>query len=135
MLLVEIDAGAARLDLTADGRRDAEPLAVVFGEIFGYRTDRAALGDERLDDLVDRLEHVAVDLDLPGAVRHDVVAGARLGFRARGQDVLVALRGDVVDRYLDLVLFSPLVAQLGQRVVGAGDPVIPHAEREFAGGV
>src|SRR5215831_6544763 len=64
VLLVEIHARAARFDLTADRRRNAEPLAVVFGEIFGYRADRAGLSDERLDNLIDRLEHVAVDLDL-----------------------------------------------------------------------
>ena len=33
------------------------------------------------------------------------------------------------------VLFPPLVAQPGQRIVRAGDPVIPHAEGEFARGM
>ena len=135
MLLVEIKPRAARLDLAAHRGRDAEPFAVVLGEILGDRTDRAGLGRERLDHLVERLEHGAMHLDLPGAVRHDVVTGARLRFRARGQDVLVALRGDVVDRHLNLVGLAPLVAQLGQRVVGAGHPMVPDAQRELAGGI
>jgi len=76
-----------------------------------------------------------MDLDLPRAMRHDVMAGAGLGLRARGQEILVALGGNVVDRYLDLVLFPPLIAKPGQRVVRAGDPVIPHAEGELARGI
>jgi len=133
VLLIEVDAGAARLDLAADGGGEAEPFPVGLGQIFSDRTDRAGLGDQGIDHIVDRLEHVAVDLYLPGAVRHDVVAGARLRFGACGQDVLVALRRDVVDCHLDLVVIAPLVAQPGQRIVGTGDPMIPHPESELAG--
>src|SRR5262249_14844404 len=91
VLLIEIHARAARFDLTAHCRGNAEPLALVFGEIFRHRADRAGLGDERLDDIVDWLEHAAVDLDLPRAVRHDIVAGPRLSFGARGQQILISL--------------------------------------------
>src|SRR5262249_25458539 len=111
MLLVKIHARAARFDLTANGRWNTELRAPMFGEILGYRTDRARLSDERVDNAVDRLENAAVDLDLPGAVRHDIVAGARLSFRARGQEILIALRCDVVDCHLDFVLLPPFVSQ------------------------
>ena len=105
------------------------------GEIFGDRADRAVFLDERVDDVVKRLKHVLVDADVPVAMRHDVVTGAGLGLCRRGQFVLFALRGDVVDLHLAIVLGAPLVAELGQRVIGAGHPMVPNAERQRAGGV
>ena len=46
MLLVEIQARAAGLDLTADRGRDAAPSAFDLGEIFGDRADRTVLLDK-----------------------------------------------------------------------------------------
>ena len=135
MLLVEIEARAARLHLASHRGRHAAPGALDPGKIFGDRTDRAVLLDELADDVVERLEHVGVDADIPIAVRHDVVAGAGLRLGGRGQLVLLALRGDVVDLHLDVVFLAPLVAERGERLVGAGDPMVPAAQRQFPGGV
>src|SRR5262249_3640707 len=104
MLLVEIDARAARFDLTADGGRYSAPGAFDLGKIFGDRADRAILLNELSDDVIDRLKHVLVNTNVPVAVRHDVVTGAGLCFSRCGQLVLFALRGDVVDLDLAIVL-------------------------------
>src|SRR5262249_36947898 len=67
---------------------------------------------------------------VPVTVGHDVMAGSGLRFGGRGQLVLFALRGDVVDLDLAIVLGAPLIAKLGQRIVGSGNPMVPHAKRE-----
>ncbi len=134
MLLIEIEARAARFHLAADGGRYAAPGAFDLGEIFGHRADRAVLFDQAVHDIVERLEHVLVDADVPVAMRHDVVAGAGLGFGGRGQFVFFALRGDEIDLHFAIVLGAPFVAQLDQRVIGAGNPMVPHAERQRSGG-
>ena len=69
-----------------------------------------------------------VDTDVPVAMRHDVVTGAGLRFGRGGELVLLALRGDVVDVDVDFVLVAPLLAELVERLVGAGHPVVPAAE-------
>src|SRR4030088_3079852 len=56
-----------------------------------------------------------------------------LRLRRGGELVLIALRRDVVDLHLDLVLLTPGVAQLGERVVGPGHPMVPAAEAQCAG--
>ena len=63
----------------------------------------------------------------------DVVAGLRLRLGGDGQQVLVALRGDVVDLDVDLVLVGPFLAQSLGGVVAAGHPVVPEADRQLAG--
>ncbi len=128
VLLVEIEARAARLHLAADRGRNAAPGAFDLGEIFGDRADRAVFLDQAVDHVVERLELVLVNTDVPVAMRHDVVAGAGLRFGGRGQLVLLALRGDVVDVNVDFVFVAPFLAELVERFVGAGHPVVPHAE-------
>ena len=135
MLLVEVEARLARLDLTTDGRRYAAPGPVDLGKILGDRADRPVLLDQCADDIVEWLQHALVNLNVPIAMGHDVVAGAGLGFGGGGQLVLLALGGDVVDMNLHLVLLAPFVAELGQRVVGAGYPMVPAAQGQLAGGV
>ena len=115
--------------------RHRDPAAVRACEILDRRIDRAVLLDQLGHDVVDRLEALGVRRRLPGREGEDVVAGSRLRFGGDGQQVLVALRGDVVDRDLDLLLLGPFVAQRGRRVVGAGHPVVPEADRQLAGGV
>ena len=90
------------------------------------RTDRTVLLDEFAGDIVERLERFGVDADVPIAVGHDVVAGAGLRLGGRGQLVLLALRGDVVDLHLDAVLRAPFVAKRRQRVVGIRAPNGPR---------
>ena len=135
MFLVEIEARAARLHLAADRGRNAAPRALDLGEVLGDRADRAVLLDQAVDHVVERLETFLVDPDVPVAMRHDVVAGAGSGFGGRGQLVLLALRGDVVDVHLDLVLVAPLLGELVEGLVGARHPVVPHTHRDRAGGV
>ena len=61
--------------------------------------------------------------------------GLGLGFGGNRQQVLVALARDVVDRYLDLFFGGPLIDQVRRGLVGARNPVIPEAHRQFAGGM
>jgi hypothetical protein len=58
-----------------------------------------------------------------------------LRFGGAGQQQLVALGGDEVDRDLDLLLLRPLLDQRLGGVVGVGDPVIPKADRQLARGI
>ena len=97
-------------------------------------TGRTVLLDELADDVVERLERVGVDADIPIAVRHDVVTGAGLRLGGGGELVLLALPGDVIDSHLDAVLRAPFAAKRRQRVVGSGHPMIPHAKRQYPGG-
>jgi hypothetical protein len=90
--------------------------------------------DELADDVVERLERVGVDADIPIAVRHDVVAGAGLRLGGGGELVLLALPGDVIDPHLDAVLRAPFAAKRRRRFVGSRHPMIPHAKRQYPGG-
>ena len=135
MLLDQIDARARPLDLAADRRRHRDPMAVGARKIVDRRVHRAVLLDQLRHDVVDRLEALGVRLRLPGREGENVVSRARLRLGRDRQQVLVALRGDVVDRDLDLLLRGPLVDQRRRRVVGAGNPVVPKAHRQFAGSV
>src|SRR6266508_988238 len=72
---------------------------------------------------------------LPTRELEDVMTRSRLRLGRNGQQVLVALRGDVVDRDLDLVLRPPFLAKRLRRVVGAGHPVVPEAHRQPAAGL
>src|SRR5262249_61811815 len=121
--------------LAAVRRWYSAPGAFDPGEIFGDRTDRAILLGQFANNVIHRLQHVLVNAHVPVAVGHDVVTGAGLSFGGRGQLVLFALRGDVVDLDLAIALGAPLIAQLGQRVVCPGNPIVPHADRERARGV
>ena len=125
---MQVDARARPLDLAADAGRHGEPVAVGAGEVLDRRVDGAVLLDELGHDVVDRLEAAGVVGGLPGREGEDVVARSRLRLGRDGQQVLVALRGDVVDRDLDLVLRAPFLAQRLGRVVGAGHPVVPEAD-------
>ena len=61
-----------------------------------------------------------MNLNVPVAMGHDVVAGAGLRFGGRGQLVLFALRGDVVDVDFDFVLLAPLVADFVRALLAPG---------------
>ena len=87
----------------------ASHLPLARAEILDRGVDLAVLLDEIAHDVVDRLELLGVALRLPGREGQDVVAGLRLRFGGDGQQVLVALRGDVVDLDLDLLLLAPLL--------------------------
>src|SRR5256714_5257718 len=45
------------------------------------------------------------------------------------------MRGDVVDLDIDSFLLAPILAELGQRVVCAGDPMVPETEAQLSRGV
>ena len=107
VLLHQVDARARALDLAADGRRHGDPLAVGLAEVLDRRVDRAVLLDQLRHDVVDRLQVAGMVRRLPGRERQDVVARLRLRLGGDGQQVLVALRGDVVDLNLDLLLLAP----------------------------
>ena len=77
--------------------------------------DFAVLLDERLHDVVDGLELFGMRMGPPCRHREDVVAGLRLRFGGDGQQDLVALARDVVDRNLDLLLGGPFIDEIGAR--------------------
>ena len=113
----------------------ASHLPPALAEILHRAVDVAVLGDDRPHDVVHRLEQLGLGVRPPGRHREDVVAGLGLRFGGDGQQVLVALARDVVDRDLDLLLLGPLIDQIGRGLVGAGNPVIPETDRKLAGGV
>ena len=117
-------------DLAADGGRYAAPSAFDLGEIFGNRTDRAVLLDQLGNHVIERFEQALVDLNIPVAVRHDVVTGPGLRFRRGGQFIFLALGGDVVDVHIDLVLIAPFLADLIERLVGSRHPMVPATQRQ-----
>src|SRR5215470_1836511 len=135
MLLVEIDSRLTWFDLTADGGRYAAPRALDLGEIFGNRTDRAVLLDQLGNNVIEGIEQALVNLNIPVTVRHDVVTGAGLSFRRRGQFVFLALGGDVVDVHIDLVLLAPFLANLIERLVGSWYPMVPTTQRQCTCGI
>ena len=63
------------------------------------------------------------------------MARSGLRFGGDGQQDLVALRGDVVDRTSTFSLAAHSLTSGCRRRVGARHPVIPEADRELAGGV
>ena len=79
-----------------------------------------------------RLELLRLVGGLPARQREHVVARLRLRFGGDRDQVLLALRRDVVDLELDLLLGRPLLAHLREHVVGAGHPVIPETDFELA---
>jgi hypothetical protein len=135
MLLQEIDARARPLDLAADTGRHGDPSVVGAGEIFDGFVDGAVLLDQLRHDIVDGLQALRATMRLPTRERHDVMAGPRLLLGGDGQEVLVTLRGDVVDLHLDLVLRPPFLAQRRRCIVGARHPVVPEAHVELAAGL
>ena len=135
VFLHQVDAGAGPLDLAADAGGNAEPFVAGLAEILHGAVDLAVLLDQRLHDVVHGLEQFGMGMRPPCRHRKDVMTGLRLRFGGDGQQVLVALAGDVVDRNLDLLLGGPFIDEIGGGLVGAGNPVIPEAHRELAGGV
>jgi hypothetical protein len=113
----------------------AEPLAADLAEILDGAVHRAVLLDQRLDNVVHRHELVGVARRQPGREGQHIVTGLGLRFGGGREQQLVALRRDVVDRDFDLLLVGPFLDQRLAGLVGAGNPVVPQTEREFAGGI
>ena len=128
MLLEEVDPAAGPLDLAARGGRDRHPVSAIFAEVLDQGRNRAVRGDQVLHHIIDRLEFLRLVGRPPGREGQHVVTGLRLRLGGDRQQVLVALRGDVVDLDLDLFFRGPLVAHLGEHVVAARDPVVPEAD-------
>jgi len=66
---------------------------------------------------------------------HYVMTGAGLRFGGGSQLVFLALRRDVVDMDIDLVLFAPLLANFIECLVSARHPVIPAPQGQGARGM
>ncbi|MEY9578322.1 hypothetical protein ABIE88_005898 [Bradyrhizobium diazoefficiens] len=135
MLLHQVDARARALDLAARCRWDREPFAARLAQIFDGAVHLAILLDERLHDVVERLEILRIGVRPPARHLKYVVTGLGLGFGRRSQLDLLVVAGDVVDRDLDLLLRGPFIDESRGGVVGAGHPMVPEADRELAGGI
>src|SRR5205807_8292968 len=64
-----------------------------------------------------------------------IMSRFRLRFGRYRQQELVALRGDVVDLDVDLLLRRPFLDQRLGCAVGARHPMVPKTDRELAGGM
>src|SRR5262249_9019510 len=135
-LLEQVEPRAGRLHLRAGHRRHAGAVAALaFGEVLRRRIPLAVHLRQLGEDVVHRLEEILLVERVPGLEGEDVVPRTRLRLGGGGEHDLVALAGDVVDLEIDILLFRPVLADLGEHVVRARDPVIPEADRERAGGV
>jgi len=131
MLFEQIDAAAGRQCQTADRGGHRNPVALHLAEIFVACADGAVLLDQRLHQIIDRLEAFGLGCGIPGGHSQNVVPGMRLLLGRAGQHQLVTLRGDEVDGHLDLLSIRPFMAELGQRVVGARDPMVPEPDGQL----
>src|SRR5882672_6219862 len=93
----QVDTGAGPLDLAADTGGNAQPFVAGLAEILHRAVHLAVLLDQRLHDVVHRLEQFSMCMRPPGRHRKDVMAGVRLAFCGDRQLELVALSCDVVD--------------------------------------
>lgn len=135
MLLEQVDAAAGSLDLAARRRRNRDPVSADLAEVLDQRRDRAVLCQQVFHHVVDRFEIVGLVGRPPRGKREHVVTRLRLGFGGDREQVLPPLRRDIVDLDLDLFLRRPFVAHLREHVICAGDPVVPEADFELAGGM
>ena len=129
VLLHEVDARARPLDLAADGRRHREPMPFARArDSSTVSLTGAVLLDQRLHDVVDRLELLGVLVRPPGRQVKMSWPDFACASAASGQQQLVALRGDVVDLDLDLLLGRPLLDQGFRCGVGGRHPMVPQAD-------
>ena len=130
-----VDPGAGRQGGAADRGRHSDPMALLLGHRGDALGNLAVCLDQLAHDVVERCERVGLRRAGPSEEGQHVVPGPGLRLGRAGQQQLVALRGDVVDRDVDLFLRAPLLAQFRQGVVGAGHPMVPEAEAQAAGGI
>ena len=135
VLFHQIDARARSLDIGTGGRRHGKPMSIRITQILDRLVDGAVLLDQRLHDVIDRREVLCVLVCPPRAQRQNVVSRFRLRLHGRGHQQLLALRGDVVDLDVDLLLGRPLFDESLGRGIGARHPMVPQADRQLAGGV
>ena len=117
----------------AGAGRQPDPVPVHRAEIGADRIDRTVAAGQALHHVVQRLERLAVVLHRPVAERHHIVPGLRLLLGRRGQQDLVADRGDEIHLHLDLVRLAPGLHLLAHDLVAGGYPVIPERDRDLAG--
>jgi hypothetical protein len=73
-------------------------MALLLADILGAEQNLAVFLDQRIDQIVDRLEQAGIGARLPVADPEDVVTGSGLRLGRGGQRQLVAARGDEVNR-------------------------------------
>ena len=133
--LEDVDASDRGQGQRVGDCRRGDPVAVLLADI-GHRCGgRAVTLDQLGPDVVGVFELGGMGRPVPARQGDHVVTGLRLRLGRRCDHQLVALAGDVVDLDLDLFLRPPLVAQLGHRVVGAGNPMVPESHRHAARGI
>ena len=79
-LLHQVDAGAGTFDLAADTGGNAQPLVSCLAEVLHCAVHLAVLLDQRLHDVVHRLEQISLCMRPPCRHRKNVMAGLRLAF-------------------------------------------------------
>jgi hypothetical protein len=110
-------------------------MTILLAEIGGAVADRTVLLDQGRHQIVGRFEAVGVARCIPSGETLNVVAGFRLRLGRNGQQILVAVRGDEIELEIDFLLLGPFLAELAQRLVGPGDPVVPEPDGQFPGGI
>jgi hypothetical protein len=129
-LIEMVGPGAWGLPRGLDTSRHRDPAAFLSADIFGAEQQLAVLFDQPGYQLVDRLEVIRLGGHVQ--IRHlqDVVARSGLRLGGGGQSELVTLAGNEVDGQIDFFPVGPLAAEFGERLIGAGNPVVPEANRE-----
>jgi hypothetical protein len=115
----------AYTELPADaGTRD--PVTVLPANILDCAVRLAILFDQGLHQTINRLKFVTLGWGLRRAKCQDVVPGFRLCLSGYREEELIPLGCNKIDLKINLFSGRPLVAQLGESVIGTGHPVIPE---------
>ena len=120
------------MELAADRGWHGNPVALGFTKILDRRIHGAVLLDQRLHDVVDRLEIAGIVGRQPACQVHDVVAHPGLCLGGDRHQELTADVVDIVDLDLDLFPGRPFLDQRFACGVGTGHKVVPNGERQPA---
>jgi hypothetical protein len=91
-------------------------------------------GNQSVHHIVDRFQRIDIVADIPIVKGQGIVPGPGLGFSSARHAEFIAVACDEVDLDLDFILRRPAVDLVLHYFVSPGNPVIPEADTQFAGG-